>query len=351
MSTKKKRKILPSINIFFTVLVLLEFVVTILLATLVQWILESLLNVTISTPEFILLSGIIMGGALAFLINRIFFQPIQKLSREMKKVAKGDFTVKLTDKSKINELQEIYDSFELMVKELGATEILQTDFIANVSHEIKTPINAIEGYAMLLQDCQYTPDEQEEYINKILFNTKRLSELVGNVLLLSRIDNQAIQKKENTFRLDEQVRQSIMQLEAAWTDKDIEFDVEMDKIEFIGNAPLLIHVWNNLIGNAIKFSPVEGIIKIRLNEVSGVITFIIEDIGPGIDEKAIKHIFDKFYQGDSSHKVEGNGLGLALVKKIVDIYSGTIEVCNLPEGGCRFTACLPSKAEGENVSG
>lgn len=351
MTDKKRKKNLSKISIFFTLIVLLEFVITIVLASLVQWLLGSLINLTISNTAFILLAGVFMGGALAFLINHIFFQPIEKLSEEMQDVAKGDFSVKHTDKSRIKELQEMYDSFELMVKELGATEILQTDFIANVSHEIKTPINAIEGYAMLLQDCQCTPEEQEEYINKILFNTKRLSELVGNVLLLSRIDNQAIQKKENVFRLDEQIRQSVMQLEAAWTEKEIEFDVEMDKVEFVGNAPLLIHVWNNLIGNAIKFNPMEGMIKLRLTEAGGMITFVIEDIGPGIDEEAIKHIFDKFYQGDSSHKAEGNGLGLALVKKIVDIYNGTIDVCNLSEGGCRFTVCLPSKVEASQVDG
>ena len=339
---RKKGFILSNINIFFTILVLLEFIVTIGFASFVQWVLEHILQITISTTTFLLLAGAFMGGALAFLVNRIFFHPIQKLSKGMNDVADGDFSVKLSTNSPINEVKELYESFDLMVQELSATEILQTDFVSNVSHEIKTPVNAIEGYAMLLQGCQQASEEEEEYVNKILFNTKRLSTLVGNVLLLSKIDNQAIQKNEKKFRLDEQIRQSIMQLETRWTEKEIEFDVDLDRVEFKGNATLLIHVWDNLIGNAIKFDPMGGTIKIRLTEANGTIKFVIEDNGTGIEEEALKHIFDKFYQADSSHKQEGNGVGLALVQRILDINQGTILAENLTDKGCRFTVELPS---------
>lgn len=339
---KKKRFLLSSINIFFTILVLAEFIVTIGFASLVQWILENILQVSISTTTFLLLMGIFMGGALAFLVNRIFFQPIQELSEGMNDVADGDFTIKLETNSPINEVRELYDSFDLMVKELGATEVLQTDFVSNVSHEIKTPVSAIEGYATLLQSGEYTQEEEKEYVDKILFNTKRLSALVGNVLLLSKIDNQAIIRKEKVFRLDEQIRQSIMQLESKWSEKDIELDIDLDVVEFKGDATLLINVWDNLIGNAIKFDPEGGLLRIRLSETDGEILFVIEDSGEGIKEGAIDHIFDKFYQGDSSHKQEGNGLGLSLVKRIIDIYGGKIAAENLPEKGCRFTVKLPS---------
>ena len=158
---RKKGFILSSINIFFTIIVLLEFSVTIALASLVQWILENVLQITISTTVFLLLAGAFMGGTLAFLVNRVFFHPIQKLSKGMNDVADGDFSVRLSTKSPINEVKELYDSFDLMVKELGATEVLQTDFVSNVSHEIKTPISAIEGYATLLQGGEYTIEEQE----------------------------------------------------------------------------------------------------------------------------------------------------------------------------------------------
>lgn len=339
---RKKGFFLSSINIFFTILVLLEFVVTLWLATFIQWLLEDIFKVTLSTTTFLLLMVVFMGGALAFLVNTIFFKPIKKLSEGMNDVADGDFSVKMSTNSPINEVKELYNSFDLMVKELGTTEILQSDFMSNVSHEIKTPVNAIEGYATLLQGQEYTLEEQEEYIEKILFNTNRLSELVGNVLLLSKIDNQAIPKNEKKFRLDEQIRQSIMQLETKWTEKDIELDVDLENVEFVGNTTLLIHVWDNLIGNAIKFSPVGGLVKLRLKQGEENIVFTIEDQGPGIDEEDAKHIFDKFFQVDSSHKQEGNGLGLALVRKIIDINDGEITVENRHSCGCRFKVELPT---------
>ena len=342
---RKKGFILSNINIFFTILVLVEFIFTIAFASFVQWILESVLQITIPTTLFLLLVGAFMGSAIAFLVNRVFFEPIQKLKDGMNDVSDGDFSVKIDTNSPINEVKELYESFDLMVKELSATEILQSDFMSNVSHEIKTPVNAIEGYAMLLESEEITPEEQQEYVEKILFNTKRLSELVGNVLLLSKIDNQAIPKNEKKFRLDEQIRQSIMQLETKWTEKDIELDVELERTEFIGNATLLIHVWDNLINNAIKFNNQGGTVKLRLSSNADRVTFTIEDNGPGVSEDAIKHIFDKFYQADSSHRQEGNGLGLALVKRIVDLYEGDINAENLPDTGCRFTVVLPAMQE------
>lgn len=342
---RKKGFILSNINMFFTILVLVEFIVTIAFASFVQWVLESVLQITIPTTLFLLLVGAFMGSAIAFMVNRIFFEPIQKLKDGMNDVSDGDFSVKIDTNSPINEVKELYDSFDLMVKELSATEILQSDFMSNVSHEIKTPVNAIEGYAMLLESEEITPEEQQEYVEKILFNTKRLSELVGNVLLLSKIDNQAIPKNEKKFRLDEQIRQSIMQLETKWTEKDIELDVELKRTEFIGNATLLIHVWDNLINNAIKFNNHGGTVKLRLSSDADRVTFTIEDNGPGVSEDAIKHIFDKFYQADSSHRQEGNGLGLALVKRIVDLYEGDIKAENLPDTGCRFTVVLPAMQE------
>ena len=344
MKRKRKKKgfVLSGISIFFTILVFLEIMASAAFARFVQWLLEETFNAKVSDTWLLLLIVVAIGVTLAFFVNRMFFKPIQKLNVGMNEVAAGDFSVRLKTKSPINEVKEIYDSFDMMVRELDATEVLQSDFVSNVSHEIKTPINAIEGYAMLLQDDQYTKEEQEEFVEKILFNTKRLSELVGNVLLLSKIDNQAITKNEKVFRLDEQIRQSIMQLETKWTEKEIEFDVDLDEVEFVGNAQLLVHIWDNLIGNAIKFGPMYGMIKLRLSKADKLIRFVIEDNGTGISEEALKHIFDKFYQGDSSHKAEGNGLGLALVKKIVDIYDGKIIAENLPEAGCRFIVELPA---------
>ena len=276
-------------------------------------------------------------------LSKFFFNPIKKLRGAMDKVAEGDFSVRLEEKSSSKEIMEIYTGFNLMAHELSSTEILQTDFVSNVSHEFKTPINAIEGYSTLLQDSDNLDDDQREYIDKILFNTQRLSSLVGSILLLSKLENQQIPSHQVEYRLDEQVRQSIVALEPAWEQKDIEFDVELDRVSYLGNEPMMRHVWDNLISNAIKFSPNGGTVKIHLAKKLKRLIFTVEDQGPGLSEEAQKHIFDKFYQADASHKQEGNGLGLALVKRILTIEKGQITAENIPEGGCRFTVTLRTK--------
>ena len=286
-----------------------------------------------------LLVGILVTSQL----SKFFFNPIKKLRGAMDKVAEGDFSVRLEEKSSSKEIMEIYTGFNLMAHELSSTEILQTDFVSNVSHEFKTPINAIEGYSTLLQDSDNLDDDQREYIDKILFNTQRLSSLVGSILLLSKLENQQIPSHQVEYRLDEQIRQSIVALEPAWEQKDIEFDVELDRVSYLGNEPMMRHVWDNLISNAVKFSPNGGAVKIHLVKKLKRLIFTVEDQGPGLSEEAQKHIFDKFYQADASHKQEGNGLGLALVKRILTIEKGQIAAENIPEGGCRFTVTLRTK--------
>ena len=293
--------------------------------------------------------SVCVAAGLAVLINSFFLKPIDKLSESMKKVSGGDFSIRLKENSKIKEIGELNRSFNSMTADLGATEVLQSDFVSNVSHEIKTPLNAIEGYATLLQDSDSTDEERKRYTEKILFNTRRLSELVGNVLIISKLESGAVDINKEDFRLDEQVRQSIMLLEPKWVEKDIEFDIELDEIVYHGDKTLLLHVWNNIIGNAIKFSPFAGLITIRLESSRDEIIFYVDDCGAGIEESAKKHIFDKFYQADSSHKQEGNGLGLALVKRIVDMFEGTITAENLPECGCRFKVVLKNQKNNQKI--
>ncbi len=229
-----------------------------------------------------------------------------------------------------------------MAAELAATEILQTDFVSNVSHEFKTPITAIEGYATLLHGDEHLTAEQSEYAHKILFNTRRLSGLVGNILLLSKLDNQSIPSRREKYRLDEQLRQAIVSLEPKWTEKNIDFDAELEDVTYSGNEQLLFHVWLNLLDNAVKFSPAGGCITVRLGAGKEGVTVTIADQGAGISEDERKRIFDKFYQADSSHKDEGNGLGLALVSRIVAIHGGAIAVENNNGAGCTFTVSLPN---------
>ncbi len=339
MKSEKKRR--PKVGFGFRLrlilLVTLELLAlgyTALLQHFLQLDSKVLLMIALLTTS--ILTGTIVTGFL----SRLFFDPIKKLGDAMETVARGDFSVRLDTGEGAREIREIYAGFNLMVHELASTEILQTDFVSNVSHEFKTPINAIEGYTTLLQGGENLDEDQKRYVQKILFNTHRLSDLVGNILLLSKIENQSIPTNQIRYSLDEQIRQSIVALEPAWEPKDIEFDVDMDRVDFLGSENLMRHVWDNLIGNAIKFSPRCGLVRIRLRQQGWQILFTVEDQGPGITEEAQKHIFDKFYQADSSHKEEGNGLGLALVKRVLTLEGGRIQAENIRGGGCRFTVTL-----------
>ena len=318
------------------------------LAMFIVWLLNRRFGVWLGMPYTIrvLLICILSGAAIAVGLSKIFVSPMMKLGDAMRKVAGGDFSVRLVCTSRIHDVREVYDSFNTMVKELGNTETLQTDFVSNVSHEFKTPINAIEGYASLLQDSQLTDEQKNAYIDKIIFNTRRLSDLVGNILLLSKVNNQTISPKTSTFRLDEQVRQSILALESKWENKEIEFDIDLDEIEYTGFKNLLSHVWLNLIDNAVKFSPQNGQIRIRLKQLDSSVTFSIWDNGLPIPEADIDRIFNKFYQGDNSHASEGNGLGLALVRKIVAAEQGTINVTSSEDAGTEFVVALPNPSSG-----
>ena len=333
-----------SLRTRLTLLVSAELVLCVLIALGLATLLQGFINT--DSPLVLMMALLVVSLVIGFLVtsllSTLFFDPIKRLRKAMEQVAEGDFSVRLEDKSSSREIMEIYSGFNLMAKELGATEILQTDFVSNVSHEFKTPINAIEGYTTLLQSDNLD-EEQKQYVEKILFNTRRLSSLVGSILLLSKIENQSIQTNRTRYRLDEQIRQSIVALEPAWEKKEIEFDVDMDRVEYVGDESMMRHVWDNLIGNAIKFDPPCGMVRIRLSQTGEKITFTIEDCGPGLTEEAKKHLFDKFYQADSSHKEEGNGLGLALVKRILAISGGEITAENLDGGGCRFTVILSGK--------
>ncbi len=327
-----------------TLIVAGELVISVLIAAAVSEFLEHYFHTDsmLFTLLVLVITSAVVGAVLTSFVSRMFYEPFKKLIAAMERIADGDFSVRLEDKATIKEVLEIYTGFNMMAHELQTTETLQSDFVSNVSHEFKTPISAIEGYATLLQGAEENvSQEQNRYIEKILFNTRRLSRLVGNILLLSRVDNQTIQSQPTRFRLDEQIRQSVVLLEPEWEKKDIEFDVELDSIEYTGYENLLMHVWNNLIGNAIKFDPDGGWIGIRLVRQEGGCVFTIEDNGPGIAEAERRQVFNKFYQTDSSHKSEGNGLGLALVKQIVTLCGGTVETENRTQGGCRFRVRLP----------
>ena len=339
---KESRRQIFSLRVRLVLLVAAELVASIVLAVWLGGLLDRYILTAWEIPltVYLLVVSLSVGIVVTMFLSRLFFAPIKTLRSAMGQVAEGNFEIQLHSRSSSREIQEIYSGFNLMTQELRSMEILQTDFVSNVSHEFKTPLGAIEGYSTLLQDCENLTFQQQAYVDKIIFNTQRLSTLTGSILLLSKLENQQIPTGQSRFSLDEQIRQSIVDMEPVWESKDIELDVEMDEVFYFGNETLMCHVWSNLLSNALKFSPQGGIVEIRLTRQRERIQFCVKDHGPGIPEEAMPHIFSRFYQADSSHKQEGNGLGLALVDTIMKLENGRVQAENCPDGGCQFVVFL-----------
>lgn len=345
---RQGKKITPRLDLqlqFFLVC-LIEFVAVALLAYLLSLTIEKLLGVTVNVPIFVwaIAVSIVIGGGISIWITKKFFDPVAHLKAAMREVAGGNFRVKVETDSKLRDIRSIYADFNAMVRELSAIETLQTDFISGVSHEFKTPIAAIEGYTQLLQDHTLSDAERDAYVEKILYNTGRLSGLVGNILLLSKIENRTATLTKNRYRLDEQIRQAIVATENKWSVRDIEFDVDLAEVLWSGHETLLYHVWSNLLDNAIKFSPRGGTIRMRLRRTEEGVVFTVSDEGPGISAGEEERIFGKFYQSEASHEAEGNGLGLALVRTIVTLHGGTVSV---EPGTSLFTVFLPETGQSD----
>lgn len=297
-------------------------------------------------PWFIIgfgtLGSLIIGLVLSVVIINRYLEPVEELKKLTSKVAKGDFTVQC-ENIPDNEFEEFFQEFNIMVKELRKNEMLKSDFISNVSHEYKTPLSVIEGYTTLLQDPSISQEEKEKYILIIKESTKKMSTLVNNVLKISKLDARKISTNEETYYLDEQIRQCILFYEEEWTKKNIEFEIDMDETLVKADKNLLINVWDNLIGNAIKYSNNDSKIFVSLVKEKQFYKVTISDQGIGISNEDIPYIFDKFYQSDKSRKSEGNGLGLALVKHIIDLIKGKIEVNSELGKGTSFDVFIPIK--------
>ena len=294
-------------------------------------------NIPIIVPSGSFLLGIII----TVFVGKMIIRPIQNISNAFDALSRGDFSVKVSENERIEEIRKISQRFNAMTYDLSHIETLRTDFVANVSHEIKTPISSIEGYATLLQDHNLPAEKRDRYIEKILDNSRRLSSLSSSILMLSKLENQETVLNKTDFRLDEQLRRSILALEPKWSEKKIEFDLDLPKQMYFGNEQFLECVWTNIIDNAIKHSFSGGTIRVAMHQKNNMIFVEISDFGVGMTEDVQKHIFEKFYQGDSSRKTEGNGLGLALVKRIIDLCHGSIFVSSEPEKGSTFTVSLP----------
>ena len=294
------------------------------------------------TP-FLIQSGIISictGTVLSLVFARLPLRPVNQLIRAIHAVASGNFKTKI-DLKHPKEFQDLSESFNQMTEELAGIEMLRSDFINNFSHEFRTPIMSVLGFAQLLKKDGLSEKERKEYLDIIITECRRLSELSANVLNLSKVESLSLLTDTSDYNAGEQVRESILMLERKWNEKKISFDLEIEEIHIRGNSPLLKQVWVNLIDNAVKFSPENSTISIRVTEDNVHFIFTIADQGIGMDDETRRKIFDKFYQGDTSHATAGNGLGLSLVKKIVELHRGTVSVKSETGKGSVFAVTLP----------
>ena len=264
---------------------------------------------------------------------------------------RGDFSVYVPTvhtSSRLDYLDVMILDFNKMVEELGSVETLKTDFVSNVSHEMKTPIAVIKNYAELLQTDRGTEEERREYARNIDEAAVRLSTLISNILKLNKLENQSIDPDIEDYDLSGQLEMCILQYEELWDEKELELEVDIaERVNVRADRSLMELVWNNLLSNAVKFTEPGGTVTIRQRTAEGQVEVSVTDTGCGMSQESIRHIFDKFYQGDTSHAREGNGLGLALVKRIIDLMNGEITVVSRPGQGSTFTVRLPAADERE----
>lgn len=307
-----------------------------------------LMGGTNSTTQVVgtVIASIFIGMLLSFVIGNTILKPLSELVKATKKVANGDFNTTLPigwmERHTVRELQELIKDFNEMIEELRNTEIFRNDFISNFSHEFKTPLASIRGFARQLCEEDLTPEQQREFSKIILDETEFLSALSQNTLLLTGLENKDIISDKTLFSLDEQLRDCMIRLEPQWSEKNLEIEMDLDEISFFWNEKLLSHIWNNLFDNSVKFTQIGGKINVSCKADGEIITVSVTDSGCGIPEESIPHIFEKFYQADVSHATKGNGLGLPLVKKIVELCGGEIRVESTVGVGTAFTVTLPN---------
>lgn len=347
---KRFRSILKWMNNFVVFFLLVAFVITCCMMLFVSALTDTLhitltqenlgvaakltfLNVLILTVIF----NIIDTLRRKFMVER----PVQEITEAAEKIIRGDFSVRVKPQNKFGTdgtFQRITECFNQMAEELGSVETLRTDFIANVSHEMKTPLAVIQNYGMLLQTPELSEEKRLEYAKGVTDGAKRMADMMTNILKLNRLENQQIYPQVTEYDLGEQLCECLLQYEQIWEDAAIEMDTDIEEeVKIKADAELLSLVWNNLFSNAFKFTEAGGRVSVSLAAEEKYAVVRVQDTGCGMSPEVGAHIFEKFYQGDTSHATRGNGLGLALVKRVVDIMQGEISVESSIGKGSTFT--------------
>ena len=350
MKQYRKRPFFRALQNFVTFFLLVAFIVSCSTALFVSVMRESmglvLTKANMETAAKLTFGNVLLISFCAATIDyirrrRMVDRPVNQIMDALDRVMQGDFTVRIAPVKEFageTGFNEIISAINKMTAELQGTETLRTDFIANVSHELKTPLAVMGNYATMLQQPGISEEERIEYAKSISHSSRRLAALITNILKLNKLENQQIFPQPQEFDLGEQLCENLLSFEGAWEKKNLEIETDIqDGVRIKSDPELLSLVWNNLISNAVKFTPEGGTIGVSLKADEKNVVISVSDTGCGIDPETGKHIFEKFYQGDTSHATQGNGLGLPLVKRVVDILHGEISVQSTPGQGSTFT--------------
>lgn len=337
------KKILP--QIFLQSFIIIATAVTSFM--FMTWFITEVFNVkdTYKAAGYEVLGALVIFTIILVPLNTVMYRrrlkEITTLSDSIRSVAGGDYSTRI-DCRKHEQITPVYEDFNKMCAELASVEILRNDFINSYSHEFKTPIASINGFASLLLEKKLPEEEQRQYLEIIVEESARLSKLASNTILLSKLSSQQIITDTEHYDLSEQIRQCSIILSKLWLDKKIEFSGEFPSAMFHGNKELMQHLWLNLLGNAVKYTPVGGEISVEVIPADENITVTVSDTGEGMSKDTMDHLFDPYYQGDTSHAEQGLGLGLSISRRIVELCGGEISVSSELGIGSRFTVTLPA---------
>lgn len=334
---RKKISAMLTLQTFFVVLIVV--VVAGAIALMYHVAITDMLTIGVLS---MLVPIVVLVTLVNFLSTRYIYRYLDKISDAMQKVADGDYTVRL-DAEKDQPFRELYRNFNTMAEELGGMEMLKNDFINGYAHELRTPITSINGFAEMLlnDDGTLSREEKRSYLEIIASESRRLADLAGNSLLMSKLDSQKIIPDKKPFSLDEQLRRCSILLSGQWTEKELDMTMDLDEAVYVGDYDLMQHLWINLLTNAVKYTPKGGSITVTLKNEEKFIAVSVADTGKGIPPEDRERIFDKYYQTDKSHSKRGLGLGLAICKRIVQLCNGTLEVESEVGEGSTFTVRLP----------
>ena len=349
MKTRRFRSMLKTINNYVVFFLTVAFAVSCCMMLFVRTLADSMGLVfseeNIGTAAKMTFLNVLLLTLLFGTIDRIrrklmVDRPVKLITQATERIMQGDFSVRIRPMhgAGMEGFNQIGMAINAMAKELSGTETLRTDFIANVSHELKTPLAVMGNYATMLQRPGITEEERCEYAKAISEATRKLAQLITNILKLNKLENQQIFPQPKEFDLGEQLCECLLGFEDAWEAKGLEIETDLeDDVRIKSDPELLSLVWNNLISNAVKFTPDGGTIGLSLKTEGGSVVVQVRDTGCGMKPEVGQHIFEKFYQGATSHATQGNGLGLALVKRVVDILNGEIGVQSVYGEGSTFT--------------